>query len=99
VQGFGCRPHVNQAYLGWLIDNEYVPTPGGWPINQHVNLFNFGSVQPLRTESGLYHTIPRYQGELLIYGEGAVPFITANGTAIPAGGSKVVIDGVIVEKA
>lgn len=99
VQGFGCRPHENQGYLGWLIDNEVLPDPKGWPINPRVNLFNFGSVQPLRPESGLYHLIPRYQGELLIYGERAVPFIAAKGTAIPANGSKVVVDGVIVEKA
>jgi len=99
VQGFGCRPHANQAYLGWLIDNQVLPDPYGWEINQRVNLFNYGSVQPLRPESGLYHLIPRYQGELLIYGERAVPFIAASGTAIPANGSKVVVDGVIVEKA
>jgi len=98
VQGFGCRPHENQGFLGWLIDNEILPDPKGWEINPRVNLFNFGSVQPLRPESGLYHPIPRYQGELLIYGERAVPFIAAKGTAIPANGSKVVVDGVIVEK-
>lgn len=98
VQGFGCRPHANQAYLGWLINNDYIPTPRGWEINQRVNIFNYGSVQPLRSKSGLYHLIPRYQGELLLNGENAVPFITAGGTAIPANGTKVVVDGVIIEK-
>jgi hypothetical protein len=98
VRGFGCRPHNNQAYFGWLIDNEYLPTPSGWEINPRVNIFNYGSVQPLRPEAGLYQPIPRYQGELLLNGENAVPFITANGTAIPQGGSKVVVDGVIIEK-
>lgn len=98
VRGFGCRPGANQAYLGWQIDGNLIPNPYGWPISQNINPFNFGSVQPQRPESNMYNLIPRYQGELMIYGEGAVPFIAANGTPIAANAAEVVVDGVIVEK-
>lgn len=98
LQGFGCRPGANQAYLGWQIDGALVPNPNGFPLTRNVNPYNFGSVQPQRPESNLYNVIPRYRGELLVYGEGAVPFIKANGTAIAANDAEVVVDGVMVEK-
>lgn len=98
LQGFGCRPGANQAFIGWQIDGNLIPNPYGFPINRRVNPYNFGSVQPQRPESNLFNVIPRYQGELLIYGEGAVPFIKANGTAIAANDAEVVVDGVLVEK-
>jgi len=98
LRGFGCRPGTNQAYIGWQIDGNLLPNPNGFPISSGVNPFNFGSVQPQRPESNLYNVIPRYRGELLVYGEQAVPFIMANGTAIPANSARVAIDGVLVEK-
>jgi len=98
VKGFGVRPGANQAYFGWQIDGSLMPNPYGWPVTRTVNPYNFGSVQPLQPFSNLYHLIPRYHGELLIYGEGAVPFIKANGSAIAQNDAEVVVDGVIVEK-
>lgn len=98
VQGFGCRPGASQAYFGWQIDGSLLPQPNGFPLSRGVNAYNFGSVQPQRPESNLYNVIPRYQGELLIYGEGAVPFVKANGTAIAANDAKVAVEGVLVEK-
>lgn len=98
VQGFGCRPGANQAYVGWEVDGQIVPNPKGHPVSQRVNRFAYGSVQPQRPESNLYLLIPRYPGELLIAGEGAVPFIAANGTAIAAGDARVAVDGVYIKR-
>lgn len=91
----------NVAYAGWQIEGDVVPSENGnvgLVTRLHANPFQYGSVQPSRADSNLYTLIPRYPGELLINGEGAVPIIAANGTAIGAAAVKVALDGVYVKR-
>lgn len=108
LRGFGVRVDptaataANWAYAGWQVDGDVIPSGNGeqgFVSRLHVNPFQFGSVQPQRPESNLYTLIPRYPGELLVHGEGAVPVIAANGTALGAGAAVVAIDGTYIKGA
>lgn len=99
LKGFGCRAGTNQAYLGWSIGGNLVPNNTGFDCTPDVNRFNWGDQAPQGASNGQMLPVPRYPGELLVYGEQAVPFIQAAGTAIAANASEVAIDGVYCEKA
>jgi hypothetical protein len=98
LKGFGCRPGTNQAYLGWAVGGDFVPNDTGFDCSPDVNRFNFGDQAPQAADDGESLIVPRYPGEFLVYGEQAVPFIQAAGTAIAANASEVAIDGVYCEK-
>lgn len=106
VERFGVRVNPaaatapNWAYAGWQIEGDVIPSENGnvgLVARTRVNPFQYGSVQPTRGDSNLYTLVPRYPGELLIHGEGAVPGIAANGTAVAAGVAKIAVVGTYVK--
>lgn len=94
-------PAQNLARTGWWVDGTLIPEEmgnQGFFLTQGVNDFQFGAVQPQIALDNLYQPLPRYPGELLIYGQNAVPFIGGNGSGVPAYSTVVAMSGVIVER-
>lgn len=101
---FGLRLAAGvQGYLGFRIDGTIVPqeTPQGTPVSTGWNDFQYGSVQPLRTESNLYYPIPDSKNfvDLLVYGQAVAPFFRAAGSDIAIGDVTIVKGGVQIEQA
>ncbi len=103
VQGASGGPGQNLARFGWWIDGDYLPElvgNQGFFVTPNVNDYAFGDALAagLPTQRGLYLPIPRFRGQMLVYHNNAVPFIGANGSAIPADAVCVAMNGVLVER-
>lgn len=96
-------PGVPGQYLnraGWNVNGSFIPQVEGNEgifITPGVNDLAFGSLKPYVALDNVFRPVPKWPGELLIYGDNAVPFVGANGTAIAADTVAVGITGVIIE--
>ena len=93
-------PGQNLARAGWFINGTETPEQTGGAagiyVTQNVNPLTFG-LRPGATNE--YDPVPALAGELLFFGDNAVPMVGANGSAIPADQVVVGYDGVLVEQA
>lgn len=94
-------PGQNLSRAGWAVNGSYLPNVEGNEgifVTPGVNDLTFGTVKPYVAIDNVFRPVPKWQGELLIYGDNAVPFIGANGTAIPADLVAVGMTGTLVEQ-
>jgi len=94
-------PGENLARAGWWVDGNLVPEVmgnQGFFLTPGVNDFSWGSLAPQIALDNVFQPIRRYPGELLIYGQNAVPFIGGNGAGVPAYSTVVAVKGVLVER-
>lgn len=95
-------PGQNLARAGWAVNGSFLPNEEGNEgifITPGVNDLAFGTVKPYVALDNVFRPVPKWPGELLVYKDNAVPWIGANGTAIPADAVAVAMTGVIVEGA
>lgn len=100
LQKAGVVPGVtNLAYFGLQVGGGIVPDPNGWPVGENVDRYAYGNVQPLRSESEIYYSLPDLENEIDIFAENAAWFVAANGTAIGVKDAAVATAGVAIELA
>ena len=93
-------PGQNLAFAGWFVNGDFVPEiigNNGIPMTQGVEPLAFGAAEPFIAVPNVFVPIPRFPGELLLYKDNAAPFITDNGSSIPANQVAVAIQGVLIE--
>jgi hypothetical protein len=99
IQQFGVTPgNPNIAYAGFQIGGATVPDPNGFPVGYALDRQAYGNVQPIRNASEMWFALPDLDGEIDVFAENAVVFITANGTTpIAAGSVAVALGGVSIQ--
>jgi len=104
-QSGSWTPGQNLIRAGIRVNGTNLPTEQGSDgifLTPGQNPLEFGALQPNINLPNVWRRMPSWRGELLIYGQpGAgetfVPFVGANGSAIPADAVVAAITGVIVE--
>lgn len=114
VRGFGVKaiplppgqtgspgtPGQNLARVGWVLNGTEIPEETGGNagvfVTPNVNPLAYGAIVG---EANRYERVAPLAGELLADGDNLVPFVGANGSAIPKDLVAVATNGVLVEKA
>ncbi|NMP22205.1 hypothetical protein [Sulfobacillus harzensis] len=91
----------NLRAAGWFINGDQIPEEIGGDgifMTAGVQPLAFGSVKPQIALDNVFYRLPSVPGELLIYKDQAAPYVSANGSPIPADQVAVGITGVLVEQ-
>lgn len=95
-------PSGSSGYFGFKVDGTVVPQDNmaGTPVFAGTNEFEYGSVAPQRSESGLYYQMPTVDNlaDMLVYQNSVVPIFTPTGSAISANDMSVAIGGVLIQE-
>ncbi len=107
IKGLGVRAHANLKNVWVDVGGDERPK-NRWPARADYNPLLFGDASGLffsfnpgtsnaTASFTTYFTIPALEDRILVYNEKAVVRAVDNGTAVPAGGVTVALDGVIIE--